>query len=262
MNIKDYFRKQTALYLYQVVLYSLMAAFVFLIDYHFHIPGTIFLILIVILNAVLFGSVIKYIYYASRLSSTKPFPMDETAAARIQEDVGDRREYLLIKDPSPGFSLKFFSYMGLCEFEIKDNFPGWWNWLTPASFKEWKTNSFIVKKRDGQAVGEIKLNPNTYRLSVVFGENSFSLKYLRNNRKAAVFECGNDVVEIQKQGNGQSFVINNRKVAELSKGYMPLSIQKLFPVNTPILSFNEKTSEKEQWLVVSLLICLWFNRDR
>ncbi|WP_433742645.1 hypothetical protein [Falsibacillus pallidus] len=261
MNIKDYFRKQTAIYLYQVVLYSLMAAFIFLVNFHFRIPGAIFYSLFVILFAALIGSIIKYVYYAGRFSSTKPYAMDEAAAARIQEGAMEIREYLLIKDPSSGFNLKLFSYSGLCELEISDTFPGWWNWLTPASFREWKTNSFLVKKRDGQAVGEITLNPKTYLINGQFGKNSISLEYLRDNRKAAVFECGSDRIEIHKEGNGHSFVINNRKIAQLSKGYMPMTLQQLFPINTPILSFNEKIKDKEQWLVVSLLICLWFNRD-
>ncbi|RLQ95228.1 hypothetical protein [Falsibacillus albus] len=255
MNIKQHYHTCTKVYISQIILiaFLLSGGIMYLETMKVHFLLKIGMICMA--SMILLFFVGKYIYFIRRYSSV------QSCLSKPRADGMEETEYVILFEPSPTLKLKLFGKDGLCHYYLMDKHTKWWSWLFPPPLQAWCRASYLVKKRDGQDVSEIHVNPRKLEIMTIVNRLKTEMHCIENKRHLCVFGFNQtEKIKIVKETGRYHFYLNDHKIAELTKGWMSTSLQKIFPLNTQMLSFHEKVNQEERVLVFALLTGLWSNK--
>ncbi|KQL53790.1 hypothetical protein AN964_09945 [Heyndrickxia shackletonii] len=254
MNIKEYYTVMSRIYLNQIILVGF-----FLIGclFLFNAVGFPFIlkIIFIIVMIILIYFFVKYLYFNFREGSLKYITSDK----QIRNE--NSKELMMMFLPAPSLFIKFFNSNGICEYELRDEGMEPWKWFLPIRIRRRESLSYQLKKRDGTVLVNMNVSQHNGQVEITTPSNQlFIIKLQERKRKMMTFEAGNDMLFIHLTTHKIEVTKNNKNIATIQNGWMPIKWQKYFSSNTPILTFKNEVSEAEQFIIYGLLIFLFVNQ--
>ncbi len=221
MNIRDYYSGMSKLYIHQSILCVIVFLFIIFpalrITSFFPTSSASILLLFMLIYYVL-----RHIYFVYK-SHKLPNPA-------IFHDKG---EVLLMLEPSPvtAYQGKLFSGSGFCAFSIK---PG---------KKRGRETLFTVTDHRKNMFWVAQMNDLGLQLLKTGKKNSF--RALKSDKREYRTTDG-EYYRIVKSVYTFSIKKNGKKIMTVSRGLMPISMQRIFSASTPIIKFDRQTNEEER----------------
>ncbi|MBP1916628.1 hypothetical protein [Lederbergia galactosidilytica] len=136
-------------------------------------------------------------------------------------------------EPSPvtAYQGKLFSGSGYCVFSIKKG------------RKQAKKALFTITDHRKNTYWMAKVNDFGIQLLKIRKEISFEA--LKSDKREFHTTDGNDY-RIVKSAYTFSIKKNGMKIMTVSRGLMPISMQRIFSASTPIIKFDRQTNEEER----------------
>ncbi|MGV3465844.1 MAG: hypothetical protein ACO1OT_11185, partial [Heyndrickxia sp.] len=197
---------------------------------------------------------VRFVYFNFRRDNLKDLSKD------IRTKMTNPNEQMMLFMPAPNLSIKFFKSNGICEYEIKEEKINIRNWYSPFKIKNRKSKFYQLKKRDGLIMAKMKVFPRQGNVEITNFTNQKSIVQLTDKkRKKLTFHSDGDMIIIHISAHKLEVVKNNKTIAAIENGWMPIKWQRYFSPNTPILSIKNEVSEADQFIIYSLLILLFGN---
>ena len=240
MNIKDYYSGMSRLYINQTVLFAVVFSTVILplLTYRIVFPAVAAGIFILVCTFYFF---LRFLYFSYK-SNTLPSP-------NLTKRPGSSL-YMIMPSPISAYRWRLYAADGICQFSIIE-----------LKGKEKKT----------------KINPTTFRTKIfkvtdhrenrtsyIFKEKKSIKIYMDNiyvdfttvrlKKRAYSMSIGNDSYLIKRTAYKCTLSKNGQEIMTVSKGVMPLSLQKLFNASTPIVKFNSRLNNIEKHLCLFIAL--------
>lgn len=238
LNIGAYYMKRSQLYLYQFIAVSILFLFFYLTDL-LHSFDIVFYGLWIFL-VYLF---VNYLIYERKVKNSKA---ERCSEIKCRQDL-----LLLLYTQGPHLKKHFFLPNGLGEMELYQD-ASWLNWLVPPIFDHWTTHRFFVRNRSGLLIASIYVNKRQPQITLLFEETVLSLQLIRKRHRKLVFFCQKDEMSVEQRCGAVKIKKNDQMICKMQKGWMPISWQRTFAPNTPILIFSENASETDRLICLAL----------
>ncbi|PKR85810.1 hypothetical protein [Heyndrickxia camelliae] len=254
MNIKEYYSVMSRIYLNQVILVGL-----FLIGCLFLFGSVGFPFLFkwittgVIMLLVYFF--VRYAYFSFRGDHLRDISKDRKLK------IINSNEQMMLFLPAPSLSIKFFKSNGICEYEIKEEKINLRKWYSPIKIGRNESKFYQFKKRDGLVMAKMKVLHRQGNIEITTLTNLKSIIQLKERkRNKLTFDADGDRILIHVSAHKMVVTKNNKTIAIIENGWMPIKWQRYFSPNTPILSFKEEVIETDQIIIYGLLILIFNNQ--
>ncbi|WP_062104869.1 hypothetical protein [Bacillus niameyensis] len=234
MNIKEYYESMSRLYLHQIILCVFVLICIILPCLHITkiLPASTAAIFLAILILYYFLRHLYFVYRCSHLPS--PYQTNWQG------------ETLLLMAPSAvsAYSWKLFTSDGFCHFSIKEekkfNKDESHNKNLSLTCLDHPTNNYWTVLSEREVVQVLKADDRPIFKAISIDKR----EYRSDDRK--------DVYRIFKGGYSYSIHKNGRVLMTISRGLMPISLQRLFSASTPIIKFDRHIKEHERFFCLAL----------
>jgi len=254
MNIKEYYSVMARIYLNQVILvgfFLIVSLFIFRsvgFPYVFKFIFTVVMMLIVYFF-------VRYLYFNFRGDNLRDNSAD------IKKKLTNSNEQMMLFLPAPNLSIKFFKSNGICAYELEEEKINLRKWYSLLKKRERETRSFQLKKRDGLIMAKMKVLHHLGNVELSTFTNQKSVIQLKTRkRKELIFDADGNRIQIHISAHKIEMKKNNKAIASIENGWMPIKWQRYFSPNTPILSIKNNVNETDQYIIYGLLILLFGNQ--
>ncbi|MGE8204212.1 hypothetical protein ACQKP0_06565 [Heyndrickxia sp. NPDC080065] len=247
MNIKEYYSLVAKVYFNQVIIISIYTTICLFILFSLGITINIVL-LCGLICIILIYFFFKYHYYVYRHSKAS-FLLNSQ-----EKFIHDNKRFLVMYVPARNIQIRLFKSNGLCEWEISEK-------RIPKLKTFFQTTSiYQIKKRDGSILATFKLDSSN-KIAAGLSYNKERLILTHNNREKNKHSFSVNKIEysIVKKSSAIEFNKENKVIARIERGIMPINWQKQFSPNTPIIEFIESIEEIDFYILVCLLIYFFRN---
>lgn len=235
MDLKNYYASMSKMYFYQtVVLASGLSAFCLILLYIGR--GGIFDVVVWAVWLYILYFFARYLYYGR-------------IKGKISAGTGSNREtwpgtgkYVVQFPPGTKFAVQLYDGSGYCR------------WLLEEKASRRGVKYFqLQRKLDGGAFS-IRIQQRNRKVTVVLSGFQISLYMLENTGKHIFFANGSQSASIRKNENNEiEFYRNDKLLAAVSRGIMPVAWQQIFSANIPVLRFSGSLDEEDQVLAIAFL---------
>lgn len=228
MNMKEYYASMSRVYLHQIILCVTVLLLILLSSLYLGklVPMMIGLIIVSIFIIYYFFRYLYFLYKSSSLP--KPTYLD------LQS------ESLLLIPPSPvtAYQWNIFSSHGFRFLSIKigKQIVGKRKIKTLTIYNHKENSSWTVENH-GQFID--------------IHSSDLNRKFFKREKKEY---CANENERYLINDYGSTFSItkNGTSIMTVTKGIMPIRIQQIFPLNTPIIQFQSTLPEEERYFCLAL----------
>ncbi|MBS4173173.1 hypothetical protein [Bacillus sp. FJAT-49736] len=252
MNIKEFYTVMSRIYLNQVILagFFLLACL-----FIFHAAGFSLILRILFFSIAILVAyfLFRYLYFMNRSNTIISLSSERMRMAVRPNDL------ILMFLPAPSLMIQFFNSNGVCACELGDENLARWKWFLPFYFRKHKASTYQLKKRDGRIVATIKLRDHSRKLEIISSEQKVTTVFLqkKKSRVLQLMDDNNNSIKVTFASHKIEFFKRDKQIAVIQKGWMPISLQRYFSPNTPILTFQENLNETDQHIMYGLLILIF-----
>lgn len=239
LNIGTYYMKRSQLYLYQFIAVSILLLFFYLTDF-LHSFAIIFYVLWIFLLYLF----VHYLFYEWKVKNSKA---GKCTQIKCREDL-----LLLLFTQGPHLKMHFFLPNGLEEMELYQDVSRF-NWLVPPMIDNWTNRRFFIRDRSGLLIASIYVSKRQPQITLLMKETVLSLQLIRKRHRKLVFIFQKDEISVEQKYGVMKIKKNDQMMCQMQKGWMPISWQRTFAPNTPILIFSDNASEIDRLICLALI---------
>jgi hypothetical protein len=265
MNIRDYYQK-TAKACFIVAWISLILAILFFMSHILRLfPKEI---LTLAIPLILF-SVIHFIYfriYDNRVNKLEHKSIETSGELFSTEDV------LVVFMPAPTLRLLLFNSDGFLLGEIRDQNMRWFMWLIPNFLSILLPKKFELVNHQGNLLAKYHLTGGLRNSMTIYNVEHEIIGFYQEEWKQSWFKIKGKLynkertewIAIQSKPQLYSLQlesVDGKKVAFFQEGWMPVEWEKIFEVNTPIITFSSFINEEERMIVLGFFAAVLHHQD-
>jgi hypothetical protein len=240
MNIREYYDKMSAVYLHQLILIgiflSLFLVVLSTVGSLFYMKWVLLTVFIILLY---YFSRYLYFYYRKNQSSYKmPYKSNYTEPA----------SFMVLLMPSEEYQIQLFMSNGISEWSF-------YHKQCKQKNNEVKPDTYTIINQNRPINAEVAFYKKSSNYAIIqTSQKAISHIELKTKQKnKTCFLYGKDEYILKKTGKSTRIIKNGIELASYEKGWMPISWQRNFSPNTPILHVNTRKYE-EQLVIFTLLI--------
>lgn len=238
MNIKEYYSFFKKAYFNQIMIISVFITLYLILLFNMGIVRDL-IYLFYFISIILLYSLLKYHYYLYR----------EAKASIIEKNsriIHSNKQFLWMVPPEDGLTMKMFKSNGICEWEITEE--------KKENLVKRMKKRFIVKKRNGCKLAYISYYRSHILIEIIPYDKNIQLMYKSKTKHEEIFEVNVQEYTIMKQSTCIKIRNKYKLLSKMEIGIMPISWQKRFSANTPVIEFNENIKSIDFFIVIGLLV--------